>query len=172
MKLALIRHTAVAADGICYGRREVPLADGFPEQADAVMAALPFSPGHVVSSPSARCIRLATALAPTWTTDRRWLEMHFGHWEGIPWSRIPRHALDAWARDTVDFEIPGGESYRQLVHRVRDALDDIERLECPSVAVITHGGPIRAALAILAPRDPADTLSVSVPFGSIHTASL
>lgn len=172
MKLALIRHTPVAVDGICYGRREVPLAEDFPSRADAVAAALPFRPDHVISSPSARCTRLATRLAATWTADRRWLEMDFGQWEGVPWDGISRTALDAWAGDPLDFEIPGGESCRQLIHRVRAALADIERLDRSRVAVVTHGGPIRAAVASLEDRPPEEMLALAVPFGSIHTARL
>ena len=70
--------------------------------------------------------------------------MDFGTWEGRPWAEIPEAEVEAWAADFIDARPHGGESVAMLLARVRRAMARC-RPEEPSL-VVTHGGPIRAAL--------------------------
>ncbi len=119
MELHLIRHTAVAAAGLCYGHHDVPLADTFAAEAAQLRAKLPESaPGwRVLSSPAARCRRLAAALWPapaTVTEDARLRELHFSSWENRPWAELPPDELNPWMADFVALAPPGGESFAEL----------------------------------------------------------
>ena len=59
----LLRHTTPAvAEGTCYGRLDLPLAESFDTEFEALKAALPAF-GRLVSSPLARCRQLAEQLA-------------------------------------------------------------------------------------------------------------
>lgn len=142
-----MRHPPVPAlAGICYGRLDAELpATVFEAAADNLHAVLPAWP--IASSPSPRCLRLAEALrrrrdGPALHVDERLREMHFGDWEGLEWSALPRDALDAWAADPAGFAPPAGESFNALAARATAALD---ALPGPHV-VITHAGVLRAVL--------------------------
>jgi alpha-ribazole phosphatase len=123
-------------------------APGFESEASRLAADL--APAdRIVSSPLRRCAALAQALAEhidaPLTLDPRWREIDFGAWEGRPWDIIPRPELDAWAADLMHARPHGGESVAMLAARVAAAIAD-----CPAgerIIVVTHAGPIRAALA-------------------------
>ena len=87
----LIRHTPVGVEpGLCYGRTDVPLANDAETALAASSAGIQtllaeanttLEAALVVSSPSERCMRLATALHRTPQTDDGLLEFEFGRWE-------------------------------------------------------------------------------------------
>ena len=80
--------------------------------------------------------------------------MDFGRWEGLRWDDVDRAALDQWAADPLHFRPPGGESASMLLERVAAFVAD--RAWQPLV-IVTHGGVIRAMLA-LQDGDPAAML--------------
>ncbi|MGB3457594.1 MAG: alpha-ribazole phosphatase [Litorimonas sp.] len=150
MALTLLRHTTPdVAPGTCYGRTDLALADSFPAEAEAVLAALP-GVDRIVSSPLRRCRRLAEHIADARALsvgiDPRLVEMDFGAWEGLAWSDIPRDELDAWAADFLHARPHGGESVAELRARVRDALDYWTR-PAGRTLLVTHAGVVKAALA-------------------------
>ncbi|MCA0176610.1 MAG: histidine phosphatase family protein [Proteobacteria bacterium] len=166
MGLTLIRHTRVAvAEGLCYGRTDVPLAWP-PEPAFAAVAATVRQPvAAVVSSPAVRALALAQHLATRWqvplTQDVRWQELDFGAWEGQRWAAIDRTASDFWCADVERRSPPGGESRAALRTRVQAALAALHaRCRGAHLVVVCHAGPIRVALG--AP------LEARVPWGSAH----
>ena len=149
MPLILVRHTRPdAGEGICYGSTDIAAAPGFEPAAQALATRL--APAdRVVSSPLRRCAALARLLAgrlgAPLAFDPRWREMDFGAWEGRPWDAIPRPDLDAWAADLMHARPHGGESVAMLAARTAEAM-----AACPAherIVVVTHAGPIRAALA-------------------------
>ena len=126
MALTLLRHTRPAGgDGVCYGRSDIGLAADVASEAEALAARLP-RPDRIVTSPLARCRRLADHLGARLSLpvaiDPDWQEMDFGHWEGLPWSAVPRAELDAWAADLMHARPHGGESVAMLLARTRRAL--------------------------------------------------
>ena len=79
---------------------------------------------------------------------------------------IDHDAIALWAADTLGFRPPGGESVGDLCARVHAALDDWTRA-APSLVVVTHGGPMRAALGYLL-RWPAQRWTTQqLHFGSL-----
>ncbi|WP_027589818.1 alpha-ribazole phosphatase family protein [Pseudomonas sp. RL] len=146
MPLYLIRHTRVGcAPGLCYGQLDVPLADSFAAEAQAIRETLarqfPGGPPPVWSSPSQRCRALADALGSPYRIDARLMELNFGAWEGRTWAELDspeaRHWGDHWQRAAP----PGGEPLPELLARLRQFLAE---LGSGDALLITHAGPIRA----------------------------
>ena len=151
MKLLLVRHAqTIAADGLCYGRADVPVLPAVTRAvAECVAPGLP--PGLAMAcSPLARCTDLAQAISvlrPDLSPrpDPRIAEMDLGAWEERPWATIDRAELEAWTRDFADGRAGGsGESTRQFMQRVGEAFDDWRDSGRDAVWV-THAGVIRAA---------------------------
>lgn len=150
MDLYLIRHTRPKIEaGVCYGQLEVPLTPTYVEDCAKVAARLP-SVEAVWTSPLARCRTLAEAIGVRRgvlpVTDARLRELGFGEWEGRRWETIDRAESERWAADYWNASPPGGETYRDLYERVGLALGEILASHAQRVAVVTHAGPIRAAL--------------------------
>jgi probable phosphoglycerate mutase len=87
-------------------------------------------------------------------TDVRLMELSFGRWEGFTPAELQVREAEAYAareRDKWNFVLPGGESYAQLIIRVRAWHQTIAR----DAVVSAHGGVARALLAhfgIVAPE--------------------
>lgn len=155
MKLWLQRHArALCEPGLCYGRSNVQADAALTQQAAAMLAqALPQDVALWVS-PLGRCTALADALqalrpdlGPA-RIDPRLAEMHFGAWEGRPWSAIARPEFDAWTADFAGSRAGGdGESTDEFVQRVAAAWDDWQT-RGHSAAWITHAGVMRAVRLI------------------------
>jgi len=81
-------------------------------------------------------------------TDARIMEMSFGRWEGFTFAELQAReaeALVARERDKWGFVLPGGESYAQLVVRVRAWHESVQH----DTVVSAHGGVCRALMAHL-----------------------
>jgi broad specificity phosphatase PhoE len=108
-----------------------------------------------VSSPLGRAretmelMRTGLGLDPArYRTDGRLMEMSFGRWEGYTFAELQEHEAEALAareRDKWSFVLPGGESYEQLVIRVRAWYESIAH----DTVVASHGGVCRALMAHL-----------------------
>ena len=89
----------------------------------------------------------------------RLMEMSFGRWEGYTFAELQGRARPRrWRRARSDkwgFVLPEGESYEQLVVRVRDWYESIER----DTVVAAHGGVCRALIAHLG-IEPKETASL------------
>lgn len=167
--LYLIRHTIPdIAPGICYGQLDINLSENFEDEANAVLNLLP-ELDLVISSPLQRCKRLAAHLAQErkFMIDERLMEKHFGAWEGRAWDDIARCEIDAWADDIMCYAPEGGESALQVWRRVKTFMQDITQLPQQNIALVTHGGTIRAILALLADIPLTDTLEWEIDYGAV-----
>lgn len=169
--LHLIRHTRPnIAPGICYGQLDIGLADSFKEEADNILHYLP-PLELILTSPLQRARGLAEHLAETQNcelrNDTRLMEKHFGAWEGRAWDDIARDEIDAWATDIMDYAPPGGESAQQLMRRVQTLLHDVSRLPQRNIALVAHGGSIRAMLTQIGDIPLADTLGWEIGYGGV-----
>ncbi len=169
MGVTLIRHTKLKlADGVCYGRTDLDVANTFEDEARIVLKAAPEA-DVIISSPLTRCQKLAHYIAAarglTVQLDIRLQEMNFGAWEGQRWADIPKIELDAWAADFLNARPHGGESVAMLRDRTGDAVADYGTRDHRHI-LITHAGVIKAALS---DGDSADDFSTHVDFGGAIT---
>jgi alpha-ribazole phosphatase len=158
--IALIRHPPLQiAQGICYGRSDIAIAD--PASIPPIAAQVRAMRATVWTSPLRRCRIVADAIGPN-RIDPSLIEMDFGTWDGLPWDAIPRPALDAWAADPLAFAPPGGETGAALIARVtafREALPPGDHV------IVSHGGPLKVLDALLRGH-PVDLMAPSLPLAS------
>jgi alpha-ribazole phosphatase len=169
--LYLIRHTLPAiAPGLCYGQLDIDVADSFEEEAATLAHWLP-PLDLIIASPLMRTHRLAEFLSQAGYCelrhDARLMEKHFGIWEGKAWDEIERRAIDAWAADIMDYAPEGGESAQQLMQRVQTFLRDVRQLPQQHIALVAHGGSIRALLALIANTSLINTLDWNIDYGAV-----
>lgn len=172
MELILIRHTRCeVAEGTCYGRLDVPLATTAAADIDHTLSQTP-SVDLVFSSPLQRCHTLALALAKRDACTVQVLpelqEIHFGEWEGLHWSAIPRSVSDEWAEDPWNRAPPGGESELALSSRVTLVANQLLQVSgARRIAVVSHGGPLRILRCLLAGEPLAQRWSMSMECGQV-----
>lgn len=104
----------------------------------------------IVASDLQRARRAGEAIAAAHglalRVDPRWRELDFGDWDGLPASAIDRQALGDFWHDPDAFPPPNGERWGAMRARVGAA---IGALAPRPTLVVTHGGAMRAALAVL-----------------------
>jgi broad specificity phosphatase PhoE len=80
--------------------------------------------------------------------DERLREIDRGDVEGLGFDELPPGLRRRLLEEPTTVRFPGGESYEELRLRVTAALGElVERHSETSVAVVTHAGALRAALA-------------------------
>jgi alpha-ribazole phosphatase len=180
MGIYLVRHPRPSqSEGLCYGRTDMPVdPDALAAAAASVRSCIPASVlrrAAIFTSPAPRCLGLARELAaprePGVVEELH--EMHFGAWEGVPWTSVPRLELDAWASNVWTYRAGGGESAAMVDARWRRwtarVIAGIAERGAPVIAV-THAGLIRIALAGAGRLGPG--LSLDVPFASVHRVDI
>ena len=174
-ELYLVRHAETDWSGRRYcGRTDLPLnaaglaaartlatrlvEDLAGEAADGPTAGL-----RIVASPLRRARQTAEALLEAFPganlqIDDRWSEADFGDAEGLTYQEIGHNWPDLAGRlaagsMTVDW--PAGETATDFANRVSAAFDDVANDEVPTI-VVSHGGPLRLAIALATGRDPGE----------------
>ena len=113
-------------------------------------------PAVLIRSDLPRVAETAAALEAAYGTtaavDPRWREIDLGAWTGRTFAEVEREVPDdlaAWRRGE-DVAAGGEERFADLRTRVRTALGDAVRVAGASgvAVVVTHGGPIRSAVAL------------------------
>ncbi|WP_207421258.1 alpha-ribazole phosphatase [Desertivirga brevis] len=149
MEVYLIRHTQPQlSKGLIYGRKDLPLADSFQEELEAVLRSLPEDIDVVYSSPSQRCYLLAEAISSRVICDERLFELNFGDWEGKTWDTIDRKASEFWMEDYMNRCPPAGETMLEMKDRVELWWEELKAAEHQKTVVVTHGGVIRLLMAL------------------------
>ena len=158
-KLILVRHglTDYLVKGLYQGHSDPPLnkegraqikslADGFADK----------EPQIIFSSPLKRARKSADILNKDLDleiiVDDRIKEISFGEWEGETYDEIIKkypEAFEWWKKDLANFRPEGGESLAELQSRVREFFMEIKERHEDVIAVIAHGGVIRAFMVEL-----------------------
>jgi broad specificity phosphatase PhoE len=102
-----------------------------------------------------------------YTTDARLAELSFGKWEGLTYKEVralDRSVLATRERDKWNFQPPGGESYAQLLVRVREWHDGI----AGNAIIAAHGGVARVLLVLYGVRRPAEAPLGDVAQGVVY----
>jgi broad specificity phosphatase PhoE len=163
--VVLVRHAATAWSGVRYlGRADLPLTPEGIEATRIMAAGLATSvPAgvRIVASPSGRALATAEIIraaldgdTPAIETDARWAEADVGEAEGLTFAeveeRFPSLALQLLDAET-DIDWPGGETGTTFHERIAAALTAVLIAERPTI-VVSHAGPIRAAIALATGR--------------------
>ena len=100
-----------------------------------------------------RCLQTASIinehLGLEITVEPRFREIAFGIWEGLTYAEAREQYPELvweWVHNTVNFSIPQGESFSQVMERTWAAWEEITRRPADPVVIVTHGGVIRALL--------------------------
>ena len=175
MKIHLIRHTKVNVEnGVCYGQKDVDLADTFEQEAEVVKSKLKdINFKKAYSSPLSRCKKLAEFITEEITFDDRLLELNFGDWEGKEWEAINDPNLDKWFNDFINRKCSNGESFVMLKERVLDFLEYVKNQSEQEIVIFTHAGVIRTIYSHLNNISLQDAFAkASVDYGEINTFEL
>jgi alpha-ribazole phosphatase len=153
-RLLLIRHGAPHDDGRgrCYGTLDYGLSELGRRQSAELAARLEnVGIGTVVSSPRARAKETASVLGRDVDVDERLRELDFGELEGRRYDEIAREQPSLyrkWMTEPTGVRFPGGEAFDDLRARAAAAITDLVGASTgEAIAVVTHGGVVRAALA-------------------------
>lgn len=177
----LIRHAEKdASEQLLAGRTPgIGLSARGRRQARAIARRLsPEAIRHVCSSPMQRAQETAEPLADERALDVQvspaFDEIDFGDWTGMRFSDLEPHARwRQFNRFRSGTHVPGGESVVEVqarfvagMLRLRDAFPD------DGVAIVSHGDPLRVAIAYFlgAPPDLFERIEISV--GSVSVLTL
>ena len=163
----LIRHGESLSnrEGRVQGQADVKLSDTGRQQATAVASWCKSQSFHkksceLWSSPLCRARETAdvigTAICLSAQIEDKLVELNAGVFQGHLWDdladRFPEDVAQ-WRSGDVDFQIPGGESRRQLAERGRHALQSLSCRPVDSMVIVAHGGVLTAALGLLVGRE-------------------
>jgi broad specificity phosphatase PhoE len=184
-KLYFVRHgeTDWNAERRLQGRRDIPINALGRKQAArcgellrnllAVSGAIP-QQFAFTASPLSRAratmeiLRTELGVPPKdYTTDARLAELSFGKWEGLTYKEVralDRSVLATRERDKWNFQPPGGESYAQLLVRVREWHDGITG----NAIIAAHGGVARVLLVLYGVKRPAEAPLGDVAQGVVY----
>jgi alpha-ribazole phosphatase len=173
MEIHVIRHTTPFIEkGIFYGQSDIPLASTFALEWEDIQARLPVDIDCIYSSPLSRCMELAVKLQQHYQiplfADERLMEMHFGEWELQAWNRIDQQALHKWMDNYIFEPCPGGESYTDLIFRVKAFTQELCKFSYGKILVITHGGVIKTFHTLLNDLTPEEAMRQPVEYGGIY----
>ena len=169
--LVLVRHAATEWSGSRYcGRADLPLTAAGEAAASEIAHDLAgWLAGYIrlVSSPLLRARQTASAIALAigsngFEVDDRWAETDFGTAEGLTYDELEAvqpAIASRLAQGDVVIDWPGGETAAALRERVEAAWRGITA-QPGTWVVVSHGGPLRIAIALATDADPAE---VSVP---------
>jgi alpha-ribazole phosphatase len=165
-RLLLIRHgsTEWNAEGRYQGQTNTPLNDDGREQASRLAERLRsedidalYTSDLQRARQTAEMIVVHHGLKPQ--PEPRLREISFGAWEGKTFEEIQEHnpeSLADWYDDPLHGSPPRGETLQHVIERTGAAYDAIvEQHAEETVAVVAHGGTLRALLCLAIGVDPA-----------------
>jgi broad specificity phosphatase PhoE len=156
--LYLVRHDVAwgGSDPPLLGRTDTPMrAEGAEQIARLVPLLASGPPDAIYSSPLRRARQSAAIIASHFDLESRpaaaLREIDFGDWEGRTLAELRAahpHELERWLANPAAFAPPNAESVASLCGRVSDFLSELLRQNetWETCRLVTHGGPIRAAL--------------------------
>jgi alpha-ribazole phosphatase len=156
MKIFLVRHgiTVWNMEHRYQGQSDTELSEEGEKQARKAAEYLKEQNLQAIySSDLSRCLQTARIINEQVKLDLivepRFKEISFGIWEGLTIEEAGEKYPDLvhdWYHNTLDFQVPEGENFAQVMARAGQALDEIILKNLSSAAVVTHGGVIRALL--------------------------
>ncbi|MBC6405260.1 MAG: histidine phosphatase family protein [Rhodospirillales bacterium] len=173
-----IRHAPVTANrGRLYGQHDHPCEVEDPPTFEALAGLMPKDAVWVTSTlqrttQTAAAIReRMAALTPEPEAHPELMEQSFGDWQGRSYEDVRKGDLGFWHRfwlAPAEVTPPGGESFVDVMTRVGDKVYALSKAHAGrDIVAVTHGGTIRAALALALGLQPEHALRLAV-----HNCSL
>ncbi len=161
LKLYVVRHgeTSATREFRYEGRGDGDLtADGLLQARSAAEVLADAEIGSIYSSPRVRAMRTARVIGDrigmTPVEAGGLAEADFGRWEGLTMDEIRLRdpdLLGLWLADPIRTRPPGGECLAEMWERVRRFCDELRVTQAApvtrSIALVSHGGPIRALVS-------------------------
>ncbi len=155
-KLLLIRHgqTALNVQGRVHNQQDSTGLDetGRWQASRLVEVCRGYEVRSILASPEARALEtaqiIAEALEVPLQCSEALRERNWGQWSGQPWSQIHERLKPMSIEERFTFVPPGGESWQQMEQRLLGCVDSWRGLS-DSVAVVAHGGLLRALIPLL-----------------------
>lgn len=158
VRLLLVRHgeTEWNQENRWQGQADVPLSEAGREQARRLAQRFLAEGRQVQAIYTSDLLRaahtaeiLGEALRMTPTPDISWREMHIGVWSGLTTAEVVARYATEWERLRAGEDLPrgGGETFAQFQERIiRSVQRLVEKHSGEHIAIITHGGAVRAFL--------------------------
>lgn len=154
-------------------------AEGLKQAAAVGQEVATYKPEVLIASPMKRTQQTAQAIAQAThlpiETDETWVELSFGHWDGLTTEDVNEQFGDEYKNwlSSTSYAMPGGESINSLAARVEAGIAHVvDTFPGQRVAIVTHNLVIRQAirLAMNAPIESA--FHVDVKAASVTTISV
>ncbi|MDZ7629897.1 MAG: histidine phosphatase family protein [Gemmatimonadaceae bacterium] len=176
LRLHFVRHgSATDAAGRCIGQTDLELSKEGRRECRALARHLPIPATTCISSDLRRAHDTATILTEAFVIEEpRLREMHFGEWEGKTWSQLEDEVGTSpleWSERWTTIRPPGGESFDDVVVRVREWLAALPR-DGGDYLVVAHAGSIRAAAAVLLDMPLPRVFSLALDHCHVSTVEL
>jgi alpha-ribazole phosphatase len=167
-----VRHAPVVGyDGRLYGQTDVPCDTSDSKAFRCLAETLPADAAWVVTHLS-RTARTAAAIAdagmtvPEPAVEPDLAEQFFGDWQGLTWDEMKIADADAYEtfwEEPADNAPPGGESFAAVIERTAAVIERLNAAHAGrDIVAVTHGGTIRAALAVALDLTPARALGLRI----------
>ncbi len=168
-----IRHAPVTANqGRLYGQCDHPCDVDDPSTFEALAGLMPKDAVWVTST-LLRTIQTADAIRQRMASETprpiaypELMEQHFGDWQGRTYEDVRNGDLGHWHRfwlAPAEAAPPGGESFVHVMDRVSDRIHALSaEFKGRDIVAVTHGGTIRAALAVALGLHPEPALRMMV----------
>jgi alpha-ribazole phosphatase len=166
-----VRHAPVRSDGgNIYGQKDIACDTSDRFVFEAVAKILPRNAVWYASS-LMRTHQTAGAIwaagfpkPPAMPHIAAFAEQHLGQWQGMNRTEFlaSRPVGSHWFAD-IDVPAPGGESFMDLYHRVKGAIERINvEAAGKDVIAVGHGGTIKAAIGLALGGEPAKGLAFDI----------
>jgi broad specificity phosphatase PhoE len=161
--------------GRCIGQADARLSQTGRRECRSLARQLGHGPVRCVSSDLQRARETAMILTPApFETEPRLRDMHFGAWDGMTWDDIdvsegPTNG--EWSRVWPQIRAPGGESFDDVVRRVRSWSDSLAR-DGGEYLVVAHSASIRAAAVVLLDYPASRVMSLALDHAHVSTIVL
>jgi alpha-ribazole phosphatase len=157
--------------GRIYGQTDLGCDTGDLDSFRALAALLPRNAIWVVSSlrrtrETAEAIAAAGMAVPELLIEPQLAEQNFGRWQGLGWEEMQATdpvAYAAFWRDPTRNAPPEGESYVAQIGRTRAGIERLTREHAGrDIVCVSHGGTIRAAVAVALDLTPETAMAVVI----------